>query len=116
MTPCTTQGYCTPGYEATDDCKYSYSQDKYLFNITADPYEQNDLSSDKRYASTITEMEARIAHYSSSMVDPAYKSSHYHAAYTAWASNDFFVGPFLDTADDLDGNGHSESQHIVGDD
>ena len=60
------------------------------------------MVSDPHFAQTLADLEARLAHYASSMVDPAYKSSHYHAAYSRWAANDFFVGPFLDTADDID--------------
>merc|ERR1719231_1502964 len=89
-------------YEATDDCSYSYAQDKYLFNITADPYEQNNLVDAPQFAQKLADLEARLVHYASSMVDPAYKSSNYNKAYKAWATNDFFVGPFLDTADDID--------------
>jgi arylsulfatase A-like enzyme len=100
MSDCATHGYCTPGYESTDDCSYEYGDSKYLFNMSADPFELNNLVADEAYAGLLTTMEARLTHYRSGMVDPAYKSAHYHRAYLSWAANDYFIGPFDDLATD----------------
>ena len=80
------QGYCPPTYESTDDCSYEYGDSKYLFNMSADPFELNNLVADEAYAGLLTTMEARLTHYRSGMVDPAYKSAHYHRAYLSWAA------------------------------
>ena len=86
------QGYCPPTYESTDDCNYRYHQMTYLFNITEDPMESVNLA--HTHSEVASKMKDRLDYHISTMVDPAYRSSAYHEAYSAWIKNGYFIGPF----------------------
>ncbi|KAH8057358.1 sulfuric ester hydrolase [Aureococcus anophagefferens] len=88
-------GYCMPSYESTEDCSYEYGDQKYLYNITADPSELVDLST--VHPQLVSTLEAKLAGYEATMVSPAYRNSNYDLAYSAWAGlNSNFIGPFDD--------------------
>jgi hypothetical protein len=84
-----------PSYESTEDCSYEYGDQKYLYNITADPSELVDLST--VHPQLVSTLEAKLAGYEATMVSPAYRNSNYDLAYSAWAGlNSNFIGPFDD--------------------
>ncbi|KAK7241105.1 sulfuric ester hydrolase [Aureococcus anophagefferens] len=87
-------GYCMPSYESTEDCSYEYGDQKYLYNITADPASSWTVDGPPALVSTL---EAKLAGYEATMVSPAYRNSNYDLAYSAWAGlNSNFIGPFDD--------------------
>ena len=93
MTSCAEgAGYCPPTYETTDDCNYRYHQSTYLFNITADPHETTNLAHE--FQSVTKKLKERVDYWTGTMVDPAYRSSAYKEAYSAWIKNGYFIGPF----------------------
>ena len=95
MTSCAEgAGYCPPTYETTDDCNYRYHQSTYLFNITADPHETTNLAHE--FQSVTKKLKERVDYWTGTMVDPAYRSSAYKEAYSAWIKNGYFIGPFDD--------------------
>jgi len=87
-------GYCTPTYESTDDCSFSYSNNIYLFNISADPGETTNLATD--YPAVVSELFSKIDDYMDEMEEPAFRVEDYHKAYQAFLANNDFIGPFLD--------------------
>ena len=87
-------GYCTPTYESTDDCSFSYSDTVYLFNITADPAETTNLADE--YPDVVHLLEAKLEDYQEKMEAPAFRVEDYHKAYQAFISNNDFIGPFFD--------------------
>ena len=87
-------GYCTPTYESTDDCSFTYSDTVYLFNITADPTETTNLATE--YPDIVHMLEAKLEDYQEKMEAPAFRVEDYHKAYQAFIANNDFIGPFFD--------------------
>jgi arylsulfatase A-like enzyme len=87
-------GYCTPTYESTDDCSFTYSDTIYLFNITADPSETTNLAQD--FPDVVQQLEAKLEAYQEKMEAPAFRVEDYHKAYQAFIANNDFIGPFFD--------------------
>ena len=77
---------------ALGDCHYDYSDAVYLFNITQDPSETENLVT--AMPDVVSALVARLAVYARTEVSPAYKGCDDTDAYRAWTSKGWFIGPF----------------------
>lgn len=98
--------YCSPGYEAIDDClTYGYNA-TYLFNISNDPYETLDIAAD--FPDIVTELLDLLAKYERGMEWPVWATCDYDNAYATWLDNKVYVGPFRDSGSIFNKTGNPE--------
>lgn len=98
--------YCTPGYEAIDDClTYGYNS-TYLFNISNDPYETQDIAAD--FPDIVIEMLELLMTYERGMQWPVWETCDYDNAYATWLENKVYVGPFRDSGAIFNKTGNPE--------
>jgi hypothetical protein len=66
----------------------------FLFNLTADPYEKDNVYAD--HLDVVTTLRQRLLHYKSVM-QSAINRGNDEAAYTVWDANGYNVMPWLDS-------------------